>query len=85
MMYLIFLIGIDIQQEAVCTLMSLLIQYFALASVFWMGAESILMAKKLIFVKVTESGQESIKFLATLSICCWGKLSHDDDVPITMK
>lgn len=73
MMYFIFLIGIDIKQNIVCTLTSLLIQYFALASVFWMAAEAILMIKKVVIVDLADHRGVSTTFLLVLSICCWGK------------
>ena len=52
-----------------CTGASLIIQYFALASVFWMGAEAVLMIKKLVVV----FGKVSRRFLIILTLCCWGK------------
>ena len=72
-MYFVFVVGIDIEQDIACSIMSLLIQYSALASVFWMAAEAILMIKKLMIVSLSEQGRESTKFLVTLSTCCWGK------------
>ena len=43
-MLLFFLVGIDrTETEAGCTIMSLFIQYFTLASMGWMGAEAVLM------------------------------------------
>lgn len=71
MMYLLFVAGIDQTSNAIlCTTISLLIQYFALASVLWMGAEAIIMIKKLVIV----FGKISSTFLVILSLCCWSKL-----------
>ena len=50
--------------------LSLLLHYFTLAAVMWMGAEALLMFQKLVivFVRVTT------KFIIIVSITCWGKL-----------
>ena len=67
----IFLGGIDrTGSEVLCTGMSFFIQYFALVSVFWMGAEAILMTKKLVIV----FGTIPKKFFVIISIICWGML-----------
>ena len=68
LMYLVFIIGIDFNNDILCTAVSLLIQYFALASMFWMGAEAVLMMKLIIVL-----GEVTTCFLVTLSVCCWGK------------
>ena len=71
-MYFWFLVGIErTDTVALCTIMSLIIQYFSLASLFWMGAEALLMFKKLIIV----FGSISIKFVIAVSLICWCKLS----------
>ena len=50
-MMLFFLVGIDrTENKYVCTAMSILIFYFTIASVCWMGAEAVLMFQKLILV-----------------------------------
>ena len=71
-MLLFVLVGLDrTETEAGCTVMSLFIQYFTLAAVFWMGAEAVLMYKKLIIVfgkKIT------VKYFVTVSLICWCKL-----------
>ena len=68
-MLVVFLIGIDRKEnEVACTFMSCVILYFALSSVFWMGAEAVVMYKKLIVV----FGSISIRFVIILSILCWG-------------
>ena len=50
--------------------LSLLVHYFTLAAVMWMGAEALLMFQKLVivFVRVTT------RFIIVVSIISWGKL-----------
>ena len=50
--------------------LSLLVHYFTLAAVMWMGAEALLMFQKLVivFVRITT------KYIVTMSIICWSKL-----------
>jgi len=70
-MYIWFMIGIErTESEALCTIMSLIIQYFSLASIFWMGAEAVLMFKKLVIV----FGEISLTFVIVVSLICWCKL-----------
>lgn len=72
-MLVVFLVGIDrTENEIACTFMSCMILYFALSSVFWMGAEAVIMFKKLIIV----FGTISIRFIVTISILCWGRYSR---------
>ena len=67
-MLVFFLVGIErTENEAVCTIMSLIIQYFTLAAIFWMAAEAVLMFKKLIIV----FGELTIRFFLTVSLICW--------------
>ena len=49
---------------------SVLIHYFSLAAVMWMGAEAALMFHKLVFVfkKVTK------KEMIVTAVVCWGEL-----------
>ena len=69
-MLFFFLIGIDrTETEVGCTAFSLLIQYFSMASVAWMGAESVLMIKKLIIV----FGHITTKHIVIISIIAWCK------------
>ena len=69
LMLLVFAIGVERTENNIgCTLASVLIQYFTLVSVFWMGAEAILMFKKLIIV----FGTVSTKFVVVVSLICWG-------------
>ena len=52
-----------------CMTVSVLVHYFTLVSVMWMGAEALLMFQKLVYVfyKITT------KFIITVSIVCWSK------------
>ena len=71
LMLLIFVVGVErTENDAVCTAMSVLIQYFTLASVMWMGAEAVLMFQKLILV----FGRITTKYIVTVSLVCWRKL-----------
>ena len=68
-MLLFFLIGIDrTENDISCTFFSLLIQYFSMASVAWMGAEAVLMFHKMIIV----FGQIQLVHLVIISIIAWG-------------
>ena len=53
-----------------CMIVSVLVHYFTLVAVMWMGAEALLMFQKLVYVfyKITT------KFIITVSIICWSKL-----------
>ena len=69
-MLIIFVCGID--KTAVyggCVAVSALIQYFTLVAVMFMGAEAVLMFKKLVIV----FGSTSNKFLVIVSLICWRK------------
>ena len=50
---------------------SVLIHYFALVSVMWMGAEAVLMFQKLVIV----FGQTTTRFIVAVSLVCWCKCS----------
>ena len=70
---LFFLIGIDrTESEVGCTIFSLLIQYFTMASVAWMGAEAVLMFQKLIIV----FGHIHTKHIIIISIIAWCKCNN---------
>ena len=70
-MLLFVLVGLDrTETEIGCTIMSLFIQYFTLAAVFWMGAEAVLMFQKLIIV----FGSITVKYIVIVSLVCWCKL-----------
>ena len=53
-----------------CVTVSILVHYFTLVAVMWMGAEALLMFQKLviIFTRVTT------KFMVGISVLCWGEL-----------
>ena len=69
LMLLVFVIGVERTENNIgCTISSVLIQYFTLASVFWMGAEAVFMFKKLI----TVFGNISTMFIVVISLICWG-------------
>ena len=70
LMLLFVLVGLDrTETEIGCTVMSLFIQYFTLAAVLWMGAEALLMYKKLIIV----FGKITVKYFVIVSLICWCK------------
>ena len=70
LMYLVFAIGVErTENHIVCTGASVLIHYFTLTSVLWMGAEAVLMFKKLIIV----FGRITTTFVVIVSLICWGK------------
>ncbi len=52
-----------------CLTVSVLVHYFTLVAVMWMGAEALLMFQKLVYVfyKITT------KFIIAVSIVCWSK------------
>lgn len=53
-----------------CLMVSVLVHYFTLVAVMWMGAEAVLMFKKLIIV----FGHISTTFILAVSVICWGML-----------
>ena len=54
-----------------CVTVSVLIHYFTLAAVMWMGAEAVLMFQKLaiVFVQITT------RYIVIVSLICWCKCS----------
>ena len=58
-----------------CMTVSVLVHYFTLVAVMWMGAEALLMLQKLVYVfyKITT------KYIITVSIVCWSKLESFHD------
>ena len=69
-MLLFFVVGIDrTENKHVCTMMSILILYFTIASVCWMGAEAVLMFQKLVLVFRKTTNRQ----IATISIITWSK------------
>ena len=75
-MYVLTLILVMISAEKVtaiyggCVTLSLLVHYFTLVAVMWMGAEALLMFQKLVIVFI----QITAKFIAFISLICWSKL-----------
>ena len=53
-----------------CVIVSVLVHYFTLVSVMWMGAEALVMFLKLVFVFT----QITTKFLVAVSLVCWSKM-----------
>ena len=80
-MYVLTLILVVFSAEKVtttyggCVTLSLLVHYFTLVAVMWMGAEALLMFQKLVivFVRITT------KFIVIVSLICWSKLLLDSD------
>ena len=48
---------------------SVLVHYFALVAVMWMGAEALLMFRKVVFV----FAHITTKYIITVSLVCWCK------------
>ena len=55
-----------------CVTVSVLLHYFTLVAVMWMGAEALLMFQKLVIVFVTIT----TKYIVIISIICWCKYSR---------
>ena len=55
--------------------MSVLIQYFTLAAVMWMGAEALFMFQKIVLVFF----QASTRYTIVLSLVCWGRYQEVDE------
>ena len=80
-MYVLTLILVIFSAESVttiyggCVSLSLLVHYFTLVAVMWMGAEALLMFQKLVivFVRITT------KFIVIISIICWCKSTFGID------
>ena len=70
-MLLVFLIGINRTEVlGVCVFVSVLIHYFTLSAVMWMGAEAVLMFQKLVRVFT----QTTTRQIVIISLICWCKL-----------
>ena len=52
-----------------CVMVSVLVHYFTLVAVMWMGAESLLMFQKLIIVFT----QVTTRFVIAVSVICWSE------------
>ena len=73
-MLLVFVIGIDRTESfGGCVTVSVLIHYFTLVAVMWMGAEALLMFQKIVivFVRITT------RYIIAVSIICWGMFAWD--------
>ena len=74
-MYLVAVVLVVLSAERVgslyggCVIVSVLVHYFTIASVMWMGAEAVLMFQKLVIVFT----QITTKFHIIVSIICWSK------------
>ena len=69
-MFTMFFVGVErTENEILCTVMSLTIQYFTLTSAFLMGASSILLFRLIVIV----FAERKKAFLIISSITCWGK------------
>ena len=55
-----------------CVTVSVLVHYFTLVAILWMGAEALFMFQKLVLV----FSHISTKFIVIMSIFCWGKLTN---------
>ena len=70
-MLIVFVAGIDRTSPKIgCVITGVLIHYFALAAMMWMGAEAVLMFQKLVIV----FGTITWRYLLLVSIICWGEL-----------
>ncbi len=71
-MLVVFAVSIErIEVYGGCVFVSILIHYFTLVSVMWMGAEALLMFQKLVIVFMTIT----TKFIVILSLVCWCKFT----------
>ena len=69
-MLVIFVTGIDrTSVYGVCVAVSALIHYFTLVAVMLMGAEAVLMFRKVVIV----FSQTTTKFITAMSLICWCK------------
>ncbi len=76
-MLIVFAVGIErVDVYGGCVLVSVLIHYFTLVAVMWMGAEALLMFQKLVivFMRITT------KFIVILSLVCWCKFAFLSNV-----
>jgi hypothetical protein len=69
-MLVVFVVGIDRTEVFEgCVTVSVLIHYFTLVAVMWMGAEALLMFQKLVIVFV----QITTCYIVIVSLVCWCK------------
>ena len=70
-MLIVFVAGIDkTSHRGGCITTGVLIHYFTLAAIMWMGAEALLMFQKLVIV----FGTLTFQHFLLVSITCWGEL-----------
>ena len=69
-MLVVFVVGIDRTDVFEgCVTVSVLIHYFTLVAVMWMGAEAVLMFQKLVIIFV----QITTRYIIIVSLVCWRK------------
>ena len=69
-MLVVFAVGIDRTEVFEgCVTVSVLIHYFTLVAVMWMGAEALLMFQKLVIVFV----HITTRYIVIVSLVCWCK------------
>ena len=69
-MLLVFVVGIDRTEVFEgCVTVSVLIHYFTLVTIMFMGAEALLMFQKLVIVFV----QITTRYIIIVSLVCWCK------------
>ena len=68
-LYLSFLIGIDSKSDSGCLFAGLLLHYFVLSTIFWMGVE----ARHMYITLVSESDRVGRKFMIKAGLFAWGK------------
>ena len=69
-MLIVFVSGINqTHKYGGCVAVSALIHYFTLVTWMWMGAEAMLMFRKLVFVFV----QVTTRYIIAVSLVCWCK------------
>ena len=67
-MLIVFVVGVQqTEVKAGCVTVSVLIHYFTLAAVMWMGAEAVLMFQKLVIV----FGRITTRHIVIISFICW--------------
>ena len=80
-MLLLFAVGIDRTEVFEgCVTVSVLIHYFTLVAVMWMGAEALLMFQKLVIVFV----QITTRYIIIVSLVCWRKSHSMNNSSCTM-
>ena len=80
-MLLVFVVGIDRTENfGGCVTVSVLIHYFTLVAVMWMGAEAVLIFQKIVIVFI----QLSTRYVIAISLICWGMLGMVIDFKLTL-